>query len=59
MGLFINRSVDVNLRTFGNYVNNILDTCNQFDVTYTDFAKAFEKVYYDILLKSCVIMNFS
>lgn len=50
-GFFEGRSVDTNLITFTNFASEIIDSGGQMDVVYTDFAKAFDTVNHDVLLK--------
>ena len=41
---------DINLILYSNFISQALDKYRQVDSIYLDFAKAFEKVNYNILL---------
>lgn len=49
-GFFQGRSAVTNLCNFTQAISNALENRKQIDVIYTDFSKAFDKVYHDILL---------
>lgn len=48
-GFFRGKSTSTNLVTFSEYVHRSIDSHEQVDVIYTDFAKAFDKVDHMVL----------
>lgn len=48
-GFFKGKSTSTNLITFSEYVHRSIDSHEQVDVIYTDFAKAFDKVDHMVL----------
>lgn len=51
-GFMENKSTLTNLMCFSHTLNTVVDDNGQVDVIFTDFAKAFDKVDHDILLKN-------
>lgn len=58
-GFMENKSTVTNLMCFSHSVNSVVDDNSQVDVIFTDFAKAFDKVDHDILLKKLDSFGFS
>lgn len=58
-GFMTNKSPVTNLMCFSHSVNNAVDDNGQVDVIFTDFAKAFDKVDHDILLRKLDGFGFS
>lgn len=50
-GFMTKKSTVTNLLSFNQFTTEIIDNNSQVDVIFTDFAKAFDKVNHDILLK--------
>lgn len=53
-GFFKGRLTVTNLAILTNYLNHHLANMSQVDVIYTDFAKAFDKVPFELLLDSLI-----
>lgn len=58
-GFFQGRSAVTNLCNFTQAASNALVNRKQIDVIYTDFSKAFDKVYHSILLNKMADIGFS
>lgn len=58
-GFVKGRSILTNLGNYSNFILCNLDSGEQVDVIYTDFAKAFDKVDHGILLAKLEVMGFS